>query len=204
MKQDKSSSLEKAIGPVHTARGLESSKSAEMLLQVSPRKEVNYYCILPGNGYSIIKGVMDEKQGWEEIKQDELWLPQNINKISFIWKPCNFNHKMYGIIDQVIASRQLTPNKSKRWVKNGMVINHLENHREITTKTGLLRSLKYYYKDNITFIENNYTLFDSTPTSFVVNTRFETDQYTQFSKRYADLQKNAQPFKEKMPAKHSE
>lgn len=147
---------------------------------------------------------MDEKQGWEEIKHEDLWLQANINKISFIWKPCNFNHKMYGILDQVIASRQLTPSKNRKWVKSGLVLNHLENHREITTKTGLLRSLKYYYKDNLTFIENNYTLFDSTPTSFVVNTRFETDQYTQFAKRYTDLQKNAQPFKEKMPAKHSE
>lgn len=30
-----------------------------------------------------------------------------------------------------------------------LVVNHLENNREITTKTGLIRSLKAYYKDNI-------------------------------------------------------
>jgi len=30
-----------------------------------------------------------------------------------------------------------------------LVVNHLENNREITTKTGVIRSLKAYYKDNI-------------------------------------------------------
>jgi hypothetical protein len=63
--------------------------------------------------------------------------------------------------------------------------------------------LKYFYKDTAHFIENNYTVFDSTPTSFVVNSRFETDQFSQFSRRFADLAKNALPFKEKMPAKQS-
>jgi hypothetical protein len=29
-----------------------------------------------------------------------------------------------------------------------LVVNHLENNREITTKTGLIRSLKMYYKDS--------------------------------------------------------
>ena len=29
-----------------------------------------------------------------------------------------------------------------------LVVSHLENNREITTKTGLIRSLKSYYKDN--------------------------------------------------------
>ena len=37
-----------------------------------------------------------------------------------------------------------------------LVVNHLENNREITTKTGLIRSLKAYYKDNIEAIENSY------------------------------------------------
>ena len=35
-----------------------------------------------------------------------------------------------------------------------LVVNHLENNREITTKTGLIRSLKSYYKDNNSAIEN--------------------------------------------------
>lgn len=37
-----------------------------------------------------------------------------------------------------------------------LVVNHLEGHRDLTTKTGLIRSLKYYYKDNVNFVETNY------------------------------------------------
>jgi hypothetical protein len=39
---------------------------------------------------------------------------------------------------------------------NELVVNHLENNREITTKTGLIRSLKAFYKDNIHAIESGY------------------------------------------------
>ena len=56
----------------------------------------------------------------------------------------------------------------------------MENHRELTTKTGLIRSLKYFYKDNVSFVEHNYTVFDSTPTSFVVNSNLETYEFNQF------------------------
>lgn len=81
-----------------------------------------------------------------------------------------------------------------------LVVNHLENHREITTKTGLIRCLKYYYKDNVNFIENGYTVFDSTPTSFVVSSKLETHETHQFNKRFDDLAKeNFHPLKEKVP-----
>ena len=83
-----------------------------------------------------------------------------------------------------------------------VVINHLENHRMITTKPGLVRSLKFYYKDNVPFVDAGYTVFDSTPTSFVVNSKLETHDSHQFVKRFTDLTKPKHPLKEKMPAKH--
>ena len=118
---------------------------------------------------------MDEKQDWVEIKQEDVWNTNNLNKINFIWKPCNFNQRMYALIDQAHDRQFLHHLNNNKNPKYEISINHLENHREITTKTGLIRSLKYYYKDNANFIENNYTVFDTTPTSFVVNSRLETD-----------------------------
>jgi hypothetical protein len=53
-----------------------------------------------GNGYKIIQSVMEEKQGWQEIKQDDLWEPINMARINFIWKPCSFNPKQFSMIDQ--------------------------------------------------------------------------------------------------------
>ena len=64
----------------------------------------------------------------------------------------------------------------EKTLERELVVNHLENHREITTKTGLIRCLKYYYKDNVNFIENGYTVFDTTPTSFVVSSKLETHE----------------------------
>ena len=63
-----------------------------------------------------------------------------------------------------------------------LVVNHLENHRDLTTKTGLVRSLKYYYKDTVNFIELGYQVFDTVPTSFVVSSKLETYEYHQFIK----------------------
>jgi hypothetical protein len=60
---------------------------------------------------------------------------------------------------------------------NELVVNHLENNREITTKTGLIRSLKAYYKDNIQSIESGYSVFDTTPTTFVVSSNLDTYEY---------------------------
>jgi len=59
------------------------------------------------------------------------------------------------------------------------VVNHLENIRGICTKTGLVRTLKQFYKDKsdaskiilitvISIVECGYSVFDTTPTSFVV------------------------------------
>ena len=51
---------------------------------------------------------------------------------------------MYSQIDQVLHKSQYLSEDQKN---KELVVNHMEGHREITTKTGLIRSLKYYYKD---------------------------------------------------------
>lgn len=84
-----------------------------------------------------------------------------------------------------------------------LVVSHLENNREITTKTGLIRSLKVFYKDNQNAIENGYQVFDTTPTTFVVSSNLDTYEYHQFVKRFQDLKKRCgDTYKEKVPAKH--
>jgi len=80
------------------------------------------------------------------------------------------------------------------------VVSHLENNREITTKTGLIRSLKGYYKHNQSTIDNGYQVFDTTPTTFVVSSNLDTYEYHQFVKRYSELFRNSgDVYKEKVP-----
>ena len=62
---------------------------------------------------------------------------------------------MYCNIDNALHKNSQHPVKDKRYSKD-LVVNHLEGHREITTKTGLVRSLKYYYKDSVNFVDANY------------------------------------------------
>lgn len=63
-----------------------------------------------------------------------------------------------------------------------LVVNHLEGHREITTKPGLIKSLKFYYKISVNFVENNYSVFDSIPVSYVVSSKLENSDYFQFAR----------------------
>lgn len=58
-----------------------------------------------------------------------------------------------------------------------IIVNHLENNREITTKTGLIRSLKNYYRDHIGAIDSGYQVFDTTPTTFLVSSNLDTYEY---------------------------
>ena len=107
-----------------------------------------YFCVFPGNGYKLIKEAIAKKDGWIEIKKEDIWNHYSMNKINFIWKPCCFNYKMFCNIDNILHRSQILYQREKT-LERELVVNHLENHREITTKTGLIRCLKYYYKDNV-------------------------------------------------------
>jgi hypothetical protein len=79
---------------------------------------------------------------WKEVPKDNVMFT-NDQIINFIWKPTNFDYKLYSIIDNVhseVASSSPLPEKQ-------LVVNHLENIRGICTKTGLVRTLRHYYKD---------------------------------------------------------
>eukprot|EP00347_Sterkiella_histriomuscorum_P014075 403362257 len=134
---------------------------------------------------------MQRKGNWKEVAKEEAF-----EKANFIWKPTNFNYKMYTKIDQIQKDSQ-----SDRHDK--FVVNHLENIKRICTKTGLIKTLKTYYKGNAEAIDSVYSVFDSTPTSFVVSSSLDTYEYHQFVARYMDLQRNeGHSAKERIPQKH--
>ena len=107
---------------------------------------------------------------------------------------------MYTQIDEAL-------NKGWRhWEQEGnrdreLVVNHLEGHREITTKPGLIKCLKFYYKIQSNFVENNYGAFDSIPVSYVVSSKLENSDYFQFARQFENMAKGDK-IKEKIHAKH--
>ena len=91
-----------------------------------------------------------------------------------------------------------------------LVYNHFEVIKGISTKDGLVRSLKRYYennpdagKSNLWFflVSAGYGAFDSTPTSYVVSANLDDADYYDFKKRYADLAKGF-CMDERVPNKH--
>jgi hypothetical protein len=73
--------------------------------------------------------------------------------------------------------------------------------KNITTKSGLIRSLKQYYRQNQNSKNHNYNEFDTTPTTFLVQAKVHDDNMNELIIRYKQIQKGNAP-KERMPVKH--
>jgi len=71
----------------------------------------------------------------------------------------------------------------------------------ICTKTGLLKTLKKFYKNNVEACEAKYTINDSVPTTFLVTTGCEDNEFYNFTQRFGDFA-SGNFFKEKIPQKH--
>ena len=76
----------------------------------------------------------------------------------------------------------------------------MENIKGICTKTGLIKSLKRLYKLTNP-VACNYTIFDTTPTTFLVLSNCNDPEYFAFVKRFKEIDKDS--FKrEQLPSKH--
>jgi hypothetical protein len=114
-----------------------------------------------------------------------------VEKCHFVWRPVNYNPQGYQRID-------------KRLVKSSgptLLYNHFEVLKGLTTKTGLIKSLKHYYCQNDQARSAGYHVFDSTPTSFIVPQSMDDSDTAEFFQRYKEIQKGFST-KERTPMKH--
>lgn len=83
---------------------------------------------------------------WKEVSKDSMMFHpgEQQQAVNFIWKPTNFNYKLYSMIDKTNAAADELPGNH---ADKQLVVNHLENLRGICTKTGLVRTLKQFYQD---------------------------------------------------------
>lgn len=75
--------------------------------------------------------------------------------------------------------------------------------KSITSKTGLIRSLKAYYLQQPSAVAARYSVFDSIATSYILEVGSENDEYWAFVQRYKELSQGVH-LKERMPGKHCE
>ena len=153
---------------------------------------MNKYIIHSGNNSRLlIKPLLDQRGNWSEASEQEA----ESFKAQFIWKPTVYHVRVipiqaYNQMDELFSTGFGT-----------MIHNHLENNREITTKTGLIRSLRNFYQSNELAIKATYHVHDTIPTSFIITAQVEDEEYRLLVNRCNDIQ-NGNCCKEKLPAKH--
>ena len=145
------------------------------------------YKVFSGNNPTVIKNALEMRGNWAEATDKEA---TNFN-VNFIWRPCSFQLRAYHKLDTAFQ-----PDKK-------LVINHLENNRVITTKTGLIRTLRSYYNYNEDARSAGYHVFDSIATSFIITAYNEDQEYYLFLQRFKELQKGNSS-KERLPLKQCE
>ena len=138
---------------------------------------------------------MVRRGNWKEAKEDEC-----IEKCNILWRPFNYPSETYKRIDRRLI-RNIQP----------FVYNHFEVLKGLTTKSGLIRSLKQYYFNNelaskiasiVIFLgAAGYSVFDSTPTTFLIASGVEDAECQEMISRYKDIQRGYAP-KERIPIKH--
>ncbi|CAI2376878.1 unnamed protein product [Moneuplotes crassus] len=141
--------------------GLEEEKSSHK----KKKRKTYYYTVLKGNYPQNVIDAIKLRKNWKQCKEDK----DMFEASHFIWKPTNFSSKSYGKIDLLMR-------KGKK-----LVFNHLEKIKGISTKTGLVGSLKRYYERCPEAAKMKYNVFDSTPTTFIISPNLDGDDFKMFN-----------------------
>ena len=83
---------------------------------------------------------------------------QTFQRGNFYWRQLNLSFQ-----DQVQFNARLRLDPVRP-----IMFNHFEKRVMIGSKIGLIKSLTHYYSSIDQAINSNYTVYDSTPTTFVV------------------------------------
>ena len=81
------------------------------------------------------------------------------------------------------------------------MINHLENLKSLCTKTGLIKSLRKFYKHTPEPLASNYCVQNTTPTTYIVTASCQDSEFSEFARRFHELELQVYN-NEKLPVKH--
>jgi hypothetical protein len=128
-----------------------------------------YYAVGRGNYPNQIIDALQSRGNWEQVSEDTA-----IETADFYWRPINFGAEGYFRLNKRLIE------------KPKFIFNHFEVLNLICTKTNLIRSLRVYYENNEAAKLAGYTIFDSTPTTYVISRSSEID-INLFLKRYREI-----------------
>jgi hypothetical protein len=101
-----------------------------------------------------------------------------IDKCHFIWRPSNW----YEATQNKRIDRRMT--KLSQAEQTPFVFNHFENLNGIGNKSGLIKSLRQYYYTQPQAIAASYSEFDTTATTFVVQSKRDDNQMEDMQLRF--------------------
>lgn len=87
---------------------------------------------MAGNYPKTLINAIRARGNWSEVNDDDA-----IDMAHFLFRPVNFGPSGYNKL-----------NIRNEFMDEMLVFNHFEVLRDICTKSGLIRSLEYYYKSN--------------------------------------------------------
>ncbi|EAR88446.3 tubulin-tyrosine ligase family protein (macronuclear) [Tetrahymena thermophila SB210] len=173
------------------------------------KEEKNFkFLIFNGNGSHFIRSDLLKRQNWDEVinlrhliliifiiniiiqiksTQDE---KRSIKNSDFIWSSQNFHYKIFSIIEDLELEQQ-----------QRLLVNHFENTKFMCTKNGLIKSLRNYYQHNLQSSQVGYSVFHTTPTTFIVKQGFEDIEFQKFLAKYKAFE-NGKFETELIPMKH--
>jgi hypothetical protein len=117
----------------------------------------------------IVDGFMS-RGNWKLVEEDDA-----IEKANFYWRQLNLSFLAYDKFDTRTDTDKNNP----------FIFNHFEVNRGICTKTGLVRSLRTYYENLPAAVAAGYTVFDSTPTTFIVSRTSDDSEITHLMNRFS-------------------
>lgn len=112
------------------------------------------FAVGKGNFPSHIIAALEARGNWKRIPEEDA-----LDQADFYWRQINLLADGYNTINKRILARPHQP----------LFFNHFEVLHGICTKTQLIKSLKSYYESNELAKAANYTVFDTTPTTFVIS-----------------------------------
>ena len=138
-----------------------------------------------GNYPKTFIAVLRARGNWAEVCPEDA-----IDVANFLFRPVNFGLSGYAKLD---ARNKCTDDL--------LVFNHFEVLRDICTKSGLIRSLEHYYKHNKDARAANYTIFDTTPTTYLVNLGQSDTGLNPFINRFKEIAKRRKKFLQRVQRK---
>lgn len=112
------------------------------------------FAVTKGNYPVHIIKTLENRGNWRQVPDEDA-----IENVDFFWRQVNLGFSGYDKVDKRLIAQQGRP----------FIFNHFEVIRGICTKTQLIKSLRSYYESLEQCKAIHYTLFDTTPTTFVIN-----------------------------------